>query len=297
MRIKFWGVRGSIPTPSTPDFSTSRYGGNTTCVSIRAPGALIVLDGGSGLRALGMKLASEKSLRATFFFSHLHWDHIQGFPFFLPGFCKGNRFELYGPRLSPFAFGSISLLEESLRTQQASFHFPVHVSEMQSELNFKDLSDGQQVEIQADQSRFVITAGALNHPGGCFGYRVDEHQSGGGVKSFVMATDHEHFENGQLNPSLQKLARDADVLLYDAQYTPDEYEGRNCTARQGWGHSTYLQGIQEARAAGVKKLLLTHHDPLHDDWAVARIENDARREGIKFGLPVAAAFEGMALNL
>lgn len=302
MKINFWGVRGSIPSPSTPDFSTSRYGGNTTCVSVHAPGALIILDGGSGLRALGMKLAREMPLKATFFFSHLHWDHIQGFPFFIPAFNPNCSFDLYGPRLSPYNFGPISLLEQSLRMQQASFNFPVHVSEMKSSLNFKDLIVGQRIEIPAERSRFVITSGALTHPGGCFGYRVDEHRPGigdapGSVKSFVFATDTEHHENGVLNPELQTLAKGADVLLYDAQYTLDEYEGRSGAPRKGWGHSTYLHGIQEARGAGIKKLLLTHHDPLHDDWAVARIENDARREGMKFGLNVAAAFEGMQLVL
>src|SRR5258706_1623381 len=99
MNIKFWGVRGSIPTPSTPNFPTSRYGGNTTCMSVHAPGVILIFDGGSGLRSLGMFLQPTMPVHATFFFSHLHWDHIQGFPFFTPAYLAGNSFEMHGPKL------------------------------------------------------------------------------------------------------------------------------------------------------------------------------------------------------
>jgi phosphoribosyl 1,2-cyclic phosphodiesterase len=296
VRIHFWGVRGSIPTPSSADFVTSRYGGNTTCVSVRIAGRVVILDGGSGLRTLGLKLAREMPLHCTFFFSHVHWDHIQGFPFFIPGFVPGNTFDLYGPKLKRNGEKESegSLLERALRGQQDSLNFPVKLSDMAAKMTFRDMEDGETVKLPGDDSQLVITSGALNHPGGCFGYRIEEH-SPGGVKVFAFCTDTEHFQKN--NPKLQALAQHADVLFYDAQYSEEEYMGRGGMPKRGWGHSTWMRGILEAKEAGVKHLLLTHHDPLHDDWAVARLENDARREGLKSGLIVSAAYEGMEIVL
>lgn len=294
MNIKFWGVRGSIPTPSTPVFSTSRYGGNTTCVSVHAPGILVILDGGSGLRALGRWLEPLMPIHGTFFFSHLHWDHIQGFPFFNPGFVTGNSFKLYGPRFDTPTSTGATLLEAALRNQQQHFNFPIGLSEMQAALSFADIEAGQSVELAGTESTIKVTSGALNHPGGCFGYRIDEVRDGK-TTSFVFATDTEHMD--KVNPSLQKLALGADVLLYDAQYTIEEYEGKIGIPKKGWGHSTYLHGVREARAANVRRLLLTHHDPQHDDWAIARLENDARCAGVEAGIDVEAAYEGMWLQL
>ena len=294
MKVKFWGVRGSIPTPSTAEFVTSRYGGNTTCLSIRSPGLIVILDGGSGLRSLGLSLAKEMPVKATFFFSHVHWDHIQGFPFFIPGFVPGNSFDLYGPNINrqPGFVGSV--LERALRAQQESLNFPVQLSDMPAKMTFTDLEDGATVVLQGTDAKLVITSASLNHPGGCFGYRIEEHTKDG-VKVFVYATDTEHLARN--NPKIQKLARGAQVLFYDAQYTEDEYHGKVGMPRKGWGHSTWTRGLAEAREAGVNHLMLTHHDPLHDDWAVARIENDARREGIKFNIEVNAAYEGLELDV
>lgn len=294
MKIHFWGVRGSIPTPSSADFVTSRYGGNTTCVSVRVPGLIVIFDGGSGLRTLGLNLAKEMPIQATFFFSHVHWDHIQGFPFFVPGFVPGNTFVLYGPNLNTTPGFMGSVLERALRSQQEGLNFPVQLSDMPAKMTFNDLDDGASVVLEGEGSRLTITSGALNHPGGCFGYRIEE-QTGREIKTFVYATDTEHFN--KTNPRLQKLARKADILFYDGQYTEDEYNGKAGMPRKGWGHSTWYRGIIEAQEAGVRHLLLTHHDPLHDDWAVARIENDARREGMKTGLSVSAAFEGLEIDI
>jgi phosphoribosyl 1,2-cyclic phosphodiesterase len=294
VRIHFWGVRGSIPTPSTAEFVTSRYGGNTTCVSVRAPGIILILDGGSGLRTLGLNLAREMPIKATFFFSHVHWDHIQGFPFFVPGFVPGNQFTLYGPNINTTPGFMGSVLERALRGQQEGLNFPVQLSDMPAKMVFNDLADGATVTLESDEAKITVTSGALNHPGGCFGYRIEEH-SAAGERIFVYATDTEHLN--KTNPRLQKLARNADVLFYDGQYTEDEYLGRVGMPRKGWGHSTWKHGIVEATEAGAKHLLLTHHDPLHDDWAVARIENDARREGMKTDLKVSAAYEGLEIVL
>jgi phosphoribosyl 1,2-cyclic phosphodiesterase len=294
MQIKFWGVRGSIPTPSAADFVTSRYGGNTTCVSVSIPGQLVILDAGSGLRNLGLRLADEP-VKATFFFSHAHWDHIQGFPFFVPAFSAGNSFVLYGPRaLGSSGAESGSTIELALRGQQRDLNFPVNLGAMPAELSFRDLADGEAVTLLGDESKLVITPRALNHPGACFGYRIEEHREDG-VKVFAYATDTEPRQPD--DPALQALARQADAFYFDAQYTEEEYAGADGQPRAGWGHSTWLQGVNEARLAGVAHLLLGHHDPLHDDWAVARIENAAQREGLKTGLIVTAVYEGMELEL
>jgi phosphoribosyl 1,2-cyclic phosphodiesterase len=292
--IRFWGVRGSIPTPSSADFATSRYGGNTTCVSLRLPGLIIIIDAGSGLRPLGLELAKEMPLEAVFFFSHLHWDHIQGFPFFIPGFASGNHLRMYGPEFKAAGGSGRSLLEYALRTQQADVNFPVQLSGMAAKLEFASIKDGENVELRGTSSTLRITAGALNHPGGCFGYRFEE-QGADSSKAFVYATDTEHL--GQPNPKLQKLARKATYLYYDAQFTEEEYLGQNGVSHKNWGHSTWRQGLVEAQAAGVKHLLLGHHDPWHDDWAVASIESAARQEGLKSGLAVSAAYEGMEIVL
>lgn len=294
MQIDFWGVRGSIPTPSTADFVTSRYGGNTTCVSVRIPGQTVIFDAGSGLRGLGLQLSKEMPVHCTFFFSHVHWDHIQGFPFFIPAFVPSNTLQLYGPKFKDRT-GNGSLLETALRNQQDSLNFPIQLSDMPAKMTFADLNEGASVELQGTRGKLIVSCGQLNHPGGCFGYRVEEHEPGMPVRVFVYATDTEHFATN--NPTLQTLAKDADVLYYDAQYTDEEYSGRVGIPKKGWGHSTWLRGIQEAKAAGVKELLLTHHDPLHDDWAVARIESDARREGMKLGLHVQAAYEGLKMQV
>lgn len=295
MKIIFWGTRGSIPTPSTANFVTSRYGGNTTCVCIRIPGLVVIVDGGSGLRTLGLDLAREMPLHAVFFFSHVHWDHIQGFPFFIPGLVAGNTFDMYGPSLNktPGFIGSV--LEKALRGQQEDLNFPVRLDDMPAKMNFTDLGEGRPVTLEGSESSLVVAAAALNHPGGCFGYRFTEKRKDGSEAVFVFATDTEH--PGRNNPRLQKLCRKADILVHDAQYTEDEYEGRLGIPRKGWGHSTWTRALREAAAAGVKRLLLTHHDPLHDDWAIARIENEARKEGLKLDIEVDAAYEGMEVEI
>lgn len=294
MKIRFWGTRGSIPTPSTAEFVTSRFGGNTTCVSIQAGGRLVILDGGSGLRNLGLDLMRGGPVSATFFFSHVHWDHIQGFPFFPPCFDPRSTLVLYGASHERETGVVGSVLENALRGQQRSLNFPIQVADMGAKMNFRELSPNAQVKLPIEGGTLLVKSGVLNHPGGCFGYRIEE-QRDGRARSFVFATDTEHYE--QNNPELQALAKDADVMLYDAQYTVDEYEGRAGMPRTGWGHSTWFHGLREASAAGVKRLLLTHHDPMHDDWAIARIENDARKEGAKANIEVDAAYEGLELEL
>jgi len=296
VRIKIWGARGSIPTPSTAEFVTSRYGGNTTCVSVHGAGQTVIFDAGSGLRNLGIELARLGPLQATFFFSHLHWDHIQGFPFFVPCFVKGNAFDLYGAVHDGAALPSAGALQEALTMQQRSLNFPVQLADLPIALRFHEMKDGVPVRLGGPAGALQITPALLNHPGRCYGFRAEEERPDGAKSAaFVFATDTEHVEG--LGAGIQRLAKDAAILFYDSQYTEEEYQGQGGMSHKGWGHSTWRNGLREARAAGVKRLILTHHDPLHDDWQIARIENEARRAGVKIGLAVDAAHEGMELEL
>ena len=275
MRVTFWGVRGSIPTPGP---ETVGVGGNTSCVEIRAGRNLLVFDGGTGLRLLGKRLLKEMPLDAHLFFSHVHWDHIQGFPFFDPAFVPGNVINLYGGN-------NVSrTLEETLAGQMDHPSFPVHLTEMGARMNFHDVDDRRPIEIGDAK----ITAARGNHPNGVWAYRVDH-----GGRSVVYATDTEHY--AVIDQRLLKLADGADVLIYDSQYTPEEYAGTAGTGgpKLGWGHSTFEEAVKLSKAAGVKKLVLYHHDPMQSDAAVAEKERRAR----DLYANCEAAREGLSIEL
>ncbi|WP_394824073.1 MBL fold metallo-hydrolase [Pendulispora albinea] len=280
MRITFWGVRGSIPTPG-PD--TVEIGGNTSCIEVRAGKAIVIFDGGTGLRLLGQKLLKEMPLTAHIFFSHVHWDHIQGFPFFGPAFVPGNHIHLYGGN-------NVSrTLEETLAGQMDYPSFPVHLTEMAAKMTFADLYEGQTLEIDAgDGSAFRVTTSRGNHPNGVWAYRF-EHKG----HAAVYATDTEHYS--VVDPKLTKLARDADILIYDAMYTPEEYAGTAGTGgpKVGWGHSTIDEAAKLAKAAGAKKLVLFHHDPGQSDQAVREKERRCR----EWFANTVAAYEGLTFEL
>ena len=257
-RVTFWGVRGSIASPGP---ETARIGGNTSCIEVRAGSELVILDGGTGLRLLGEKLLSEGPLRASMFFSHVHWDHIQGFPFFAPAFVSGNAFVLYGGK------NVTQTLEETLAGQMNFPTFPVHLTDMGARMMFRDLAEGEEVHVGEG---VVVTSARLNHPGGVLAYRI-EHAG----RTIVYATDNEH--GAAPDPKLLALAKGADLLVYDAQYTPEEYTGETGRgSKVGWGHSTMMEGARIAKLAGVKELVLFHHDPSQDDDAVDRKEARAR---------------------
>ncbi len=245
IEVRFWGVRGSIATPGP---TTVRYGGNTPCVEVRAGGRLIILDGGTGLRCLGQSLLrAGKKVDADVFFSHMHWDHIQGFPFFTPAFIPGNSFRVYGERK-----GNQSI-REVLGGQMTDPNFPVPLSVMMSNLTFHEVAPGDVIEL----GDVRVRTAPMRHPGGCLGIRI-EHRG----RSFVYATDTEHDPvAGTLDDNLVELSRGADVLCYDAMYTEDEYRA----GKVGWGHSTYAEGVRVARAAGVRQLYFFHHEPNHTD--------------------------------
>ena len=275
MQIKFWGVRGSIASGSP---TTAGIGGNTTCVEVRCGDELIIIDTGTGVRDLGMALMKEMPLKATILFSHVHWDHIQGFPFFGPFFIPGNEFRVFGGTSLP------TTIKEVLNQQMAPPYFPVKIDLFGSKITYHDVKPGDVIE----GNSYKVTLAPLLHPNGCYAYRID-YQG----KTMVFSTDCEHYED-RPNKNLIELSKDADVLIYDAQYTEDEYYGLNGQfSRKGWGHSTMQEGVKVAKAANVKKLVLFHHDPSHDDNFIKQIEAESRQ----FFPESIAAYEGLQIDL
>jgi phosphoribosyl 1,2-cyclic phosphodiesterase len=278
LRITFWGVRGSIPTPGP---STVKFGGNTSCVEVRCGDELVIFDGGTGLRNLGNQLAGRGGpIHASMFFSHVHWDHIQGFPFFAPAFIAGNSFDLYG------GHNVTHTLAETLQGQMNYPNFPVTLAQMGATMRFRDLHEGEIVRL-GPEGAVRVRAARLNHPDGVFGFRLEY-----GERSMVYATDTEHYE--YLDPKVLDLARGVDVFIYDAAYTPEEYTGETGFGpKTGWGHSTMMEGAKLAKAAGVKQLVLFHHDHVQDDAAVS-----VKEERAKAVFPnTIAAYEGLTIEL
>ncbi len=258
IQIVFRGVRGSLSTPG-PD--TAGVGGNTSCVEVLAGGRRIVLDAGSGLRSLGDELMADGPTATTLLLSHLHWDHIQGLPFFAPLYAAGHRVHV---RSGP---NSLMGLHEALRRQMSPPFFPVPIDRVAAQLEVSEIAPG--AEFAVGDAR--VTAALLNHPDPVYGYRIEC-----GGRSVVYATDTEHYSC--VDPTLRALAEGADVLIYDAQYTPEEYRGADgAPARVGWGHSTFAAGAALAHAAGVGQLVLFHHDPRRTDAGVRSLELRAQR--------------------
>ena len=257
--IQFWGVRGSIASPGP---ETVRYGGNTPCVEMRVGGERLIFDGGTGLRVLGQSLLSQMPVEAYMFFTHSHWDHIQGFPFFAPAFIKGNRFHIYG---APAPNGAT--IKQRLNDQMLHPNFPVPLQIMGADLQFYDIQLRRNVQI----GDVTVENAPLNHPGDATGYRVSWN---GYAAAYI--TDTEHFPD-RLDENVLTLARNADVLIYDATYTEEEYSSP-ASSRVGWGHSTWHEAVKVARAANVKKLVIFHHDPVHNDDFLDRLGEEAVQE-------------------
>jgi phosphoribosyl 1,2-cyclic phosphodiesterase len=274
-RVRFWGVRGSIPTPGP---STVQVGGNTSCVEIRAGDRLIILDGGTGLRLLGQDLLRHPPGAASIFFSHVHWDHIQGFPFFAPAFVPGYRFDVHGGR------NLSSTLSETLAGQMNFPNFPVTLDQMAATIAFHLFDDGQIVDIGGG---VTVRGLMLNHPDGVYGYRIQL-----GDSAVAYCTDTEHRDAP--DEHVLELAEGAELLIYDAQYLPDEYDpGDGSPGKRGWGHSTYVEGARLAKLAGARRLVLFHHDPAHDDETVAEMERRCR----ELFPPSEAAREGLVIEV
>lgn len=277
MKLKFWGTRGSIPTP-LPD--RMKYGGDTPCVELRThDGQMIIMDAGTGIRRLGLELLKNPppNKQITILLSHTHWDHIQGFPFFTPAFVKGNTIMMYG------GANVCGTVETALAGQMETPNFPVHLRELPAGLHFNDLHEGEVVELEGGVR---ITNAQGNHPGGVYAYRVEH-----GGRSVVYATDTEH--GASPDPRLVALCKDADVVIYDTMYTPEEYEGKNGIPKIGWGHSHFVAGVELMKASGAHRYILFHHDPSQDDDAVREKERRTREL-----FPNAeCAFEGMVIEL
>jgi phosphoribosyl 1,2-cyclic phosphodiesterase len=273
-KINFWGVRGSIPCPGA---DTVRYGGNTPCIEMEVGGEKLIFDGGTGIRVLGQSLLRQMPVTAHLFFTHSHWDHIQGFPFFVPAFIKGNTFKIYGS-VSPTGIS----IKQRLNDQMLHPNFPVPLQIMQSDLQFFELEIGQKLEI----GEIAVENALLNHPGQAMGYRVNW---GGYAAAYI--TDTEHFPDG-LGENVFKLAQNADVVIIDSTYTDEEYNNPQ-SSKVGWGHSTWQEAVKMAKAANVKKLVIFHHDPLHNDDFLDQVGREAKKE-----FPGAVvAQEGTSINV
>ncbi len=273
MRVKFWGVRGSTPTPQAGNL---RYGGNTSCVEVRFADSLYIFDCGTGFRTLGQQLESEskgKPIAAHIFVSHFHWDHIQGIPFFRPLYENPeNRFIFHSSRRT-------RSLQRVMEEQMASPYFPVDTSEMKAQRSFYDIEEGK---TQLDDHS-TMRAMWLNHPQGCMGFRLE---TSNGV--LVYATDNEPGDP-IFDQNVRKLAEGADVLIYDSQYLPEEYAAK----RRGWGHSHWREAVNIVLESGAKELILFHHDPDHDDVMIDKLVQEARN----YFPRVRAAAEGMELKV
>jgi len=281
MRLRFWGVRGSIATPGP---STLKFGGNTSCVEVRAGGRIIVLDAGTGLRLLGKELAEEfrdQPLELVLLLTHTHWDHIQGLPFFMPVYNPQNHVRVVG--YEGARYGLQSVLNGQMEHPFFPIGLPTNVSiEETSEWSF---------QIGPVQ----VKAARANHPGLCVGYRVS---AAGRSLAFFPDNELPAASQGQVqkgpNGRLVDFVRGVDVLIMDTQYTRTEYE-----EHIGWGHGCMEEVVELALAAGVKQLFLFHHDPEHDDQKISEMVTSARalvaeRRG---ELRVDAAREGLIVEL
>ena len=283
MYVRFWGTRGSIASPGE---GTARYGGNTSCVEVRAEdGTVIVLDCGTGARELGLHLVRTlpSPMRLHLFIGHTHWDHIQGFPFFVPAFLPGSELNVYAP------LGFQQSLEEAMAGQMEYSYFPVKLRDLRSRIHFTELEEGF-----FRVGDVLVETQYLNHTAPTIAYRMS---SGGATVAYV--TDHEPFwksEDGVLHhPGDQRhisFMRGADLVIHDAQYTHEEYANR-----LGWGHSTVEYATDVALAAGVKRLALFHHDPGHNDDMIDRLVAAATPCAREMGVELFAAREGLAIQL
>jgi len=302
MRVKFWGVRGSIPCPGP---QTAKYGGNTACLELRFPGSnrLVIIDAGSGIRELGNYIMAhdlpQGPITTSLYLSHTHWDHIMGLPFFTPSYLPSTTIRVFGP------INHEDPLEAIVGGQMTYRYFPVTKTELAATFSYTDLAEGC-LDL-GDGVRLCTKR--LNHPIPCFGYRF-ECQG----KVFCTAYDNEPYTNlfhldpsdpsydplldaeGELvaaeqNAAFEHFIEGADLLIYDAQYTRQEYE----VGKRGWGHSAIEQAIEVARRNGVKRLALFHHDPMRTDAQLDALSEQYGQASGGDGPEIFFAREGMEI--
>lgn len=297
MKLTFWGVRGSIPTPGR---GTVKYGGNTPSIELRLDNdELIILDAGTGIRNLGDFLLSEgESVQASILITHPHWDHIQGFPFFKPAFVSGNDITIIGTDREEID------LQHIIADQMKRIYFPVQLNELKAKLQFKSIGE-EEFSVFGAHVRTIY----VNHPGFTVGYRIDYKG-----KSIVYISDNEPFDReaaatvknfetivqekflaltGDPNQRIIDFAKGADVFIHDATYTPEEY-----VDKVGWGHSHYLFVLELAKSAQVKQCYLFHHEPNRTDDQIDDILQKCQREINRNNLnfTCSAAFEGQTIS-
>jgi phosphoribosyl 1,2-cyclic phosphodiesterase len=294
LKVKFWGVRGSYPTPG---LGTVKYGGNTACVEVRAGERTIILDAGTGIIPLGRDLARRRALEVILLFSHLHHDHTQGFPFFVPAYMPNARLHIFGPGGTP------ETVSQVLEHNQSSETFPISLRDMASAKDIQSLRESQVIVWGGAGVRVLDSSEGLGndndavvirihksyaHPGGVYVYRITWRD-----KSVVYATDTEGYVG--MDRRLVQFARDADLLIHDAQYSEEHYWGQlaGFPSTQGYGHSTVAMACEVAAAAEVGQLVLFHHDPGYSDARVTGMEASAKARFDE----AQAAYEGLEVSL
>lgn len=295
MKIKFWGVRGSIPSPGP---KTVEYGGNTTCIEVRTnDNDLIILDGGSGIFPLAQSLMADLPITANIFITHTHWDHIHGLPFFSPLFVPGNRINIHGG----FDFVTQQGIEHTLSVQLQYSYFPIREAELKADVHYTTLKEGQTIQVGST----FITPTMMNHPVLNYGYKIRNQG-----KSIFFTGDHEPPYNlyqpddpefAEYNTMILEKEHaivtamtGVDVLISDCSYTIEEYP-----AKQGWGHGTFDSSIQLAKRSGIKKLICTHHEPTRSDVDLEKVFHEALERLAKTPgeLEVSLAKEGEEINI
>ena len=277
MRIKFWGVRGSIASPG-PD--TAAVGGNTSCVEVACGGSRFILDAGTGIRPLGMSLDGRRPKRVDLLITHLHTDHIEGLRFFGPFWDPDVEFRIWGPP------APTKNLEQRLAPFFSPPYFPVHMRNVPSRPTFREVPEGPWTI-----GSMTVSASLVKHPGPAVGYRIED-----GGRALAYLPDHEPGLGTDLTAVTDRwisgigIARNADLLIHDGQYTVDEYD-----ARVGWGHSSTPDAVTFAERAHARRLVLFHHDPLHSDDDLEAILSEAER--LATSITVELGHEGRVFDL
>ncbi len=270
MHVKFWGVRGTIPCPLQTHL---KYGGNTSCVSVQCGDNWFVFDAGSGIRLLGEHLMVQGVYQVSLLFSHFHWDHIQGFPFFAPAYQPSFKLNLFAGNL----YLSQSNIQKALAGQMSAPFFPVSTEVFKASIQHHDFQAGVRLEFEGGVSAKTLM---LNHPQGSTAYRL-EYQG----RSVCYVTDVEH-QPGRLDDALVAFLKGADLVIYDCTYSDETF-----SQYLGWGHSTWQEGIRLCRAANAKQLAIFHHDPDNDD---ARMDTIAAKASALWS-GAFVAYEGQSL--